>query len=40
MFKRLGENKLSRKAWVIIIGTPFALILVLLLLSLAIRMGK
>jgi hypothetical protein len=40
MFKRLGENRLSKRAWIIIIGTPFLLILALLILSLIIRWSK
>ncbi len=40
MFKKLGENRLSKKAWIIILGTPLVLILLLLLLSLVIRLGK
>ena len=40
MFKRLGENKLSKKAWIVIIGTPFLLVLALLILSVLIRWSK
>ncbi len=40
MFKRLGENRLSKKAWIVIIGTPFLLIIFLLLISILIRWGR
>jgi len=40
MFKRLGENKLSKKTWITILGTPLALILLMLLLSFIVRLGK
>lgn len=40
MFRRLGENKLSKKAWAAILATPVVLILLLLLLSLVVRLGR
>ncbi len=40
MFKRLGENRLSKKAWIIIVGTPFVLILALLIFSAIVRWSK
>ena len=40
MFKRLGENRLSKKAWIVILGTPLLLILLLLLLSMMVRLVR